>query len=215
MVIEAVVFDLDGTLVDTLGNIAESMNAALRSRGRGPFSAETYAPWIGEGVAEFAAHALGGGTAEDIASLVADYQAHNVTRVFECSPPFPGVLELLDALDARGLPLAVLSNKTHATAQELVNRVFPDRFRVVFGNQPSYAQKPDPAGAFALCKELGVAPSAAVLVGDTEIDIATARASGMRGLAATWGMRSREALVRAGPDALVDHPLDVLDHLGP
>ncbi len=211
----AVVFDLDGTIVDTLGDIAASMNAALALRGLGPFDAATYAPWIGEGVAHLAERALGpSATADAVAALVADYRAHYAEHMLDRTAPFPGVPELLDRLGALGVPLGVLSNKSDPPTQAIVAHVFPGRFAAVLGQRPTHAAKPDPEGARIVCAALGVLPRDAVLVGDTEIDVATARAAGMRAIAVTWGMRTREALAATEPDALVDRPLELLSHLG-
>jgi phosphoglycolate phosphatase len=221
MPIRAVLFDLDGTLVDTLADVAAAMNAALASRGLPAHDTQAYAPWISEGVTQLAEKALdhaGWRRAsvehDDVDAVVDDYRAHYAAHMLDRSRPYSGVPELLDALDARHLPMAVLTNKSHAAAIAMVESLFPGRFRIVFGQRPDRPPKPDPTCALELCEALVVAPSEAILLGDSEIDVRTARGAGLRGIACTWGFRSREALLVEGPDAIIDRPEALLTHLG-
>jgi phosphoglycolate phosphatase len=212
--LRAVLFDLDGTLVNTLADVAASMNAALAGRGLATHDASAYEPWISEGVTELAERALGDASSPaEAESLVTAYRAHYASHMLDHSRPYEGIPALLDALDARGLPMAVLTNKTHAAALEVVRALFPRRFRVVLGQRAGIPQKPDPRGALEVCERLGVAPSEALLVGDSEIDVRTARRAHLRAVACTWGFRRREALELERPDVVIDRPEDLLAHI--
>ncbi len=215
MPIHALLFDLDGTLVDTLADVAGSMNATLEARGLPTHATSAYTPWISEGVAQLVANAHGGEPSpETVDALVGEFRAHYAAHMLDHSRPYAGILGLLDALDARALPMAVLTNKTHGAAIEVVGGLFPSRFRHVIGQRVGFPPKPDPMSALELCAVLGVAPAEAALVGDSEIDVRTARAAGLRAIACTWGFRARAVLVAERPDAIVDHPEQVLAHLG-
>ena len=193
-------FDLDGTLVDSLGDIAHHLNDALAERGLATHDPAQIGTWVGEGTDRLVERAVARPELRDevAAAYRARYRAHPVIHTHV----YAGIGEVLDALD---VPLAIVSNKPHdltvAIAQKLLAR-WP--FRAIAGERSDRPRKPDPAGVLAVLGELGVAPDRAAMIGDSEIDIATARAAGMYSIAVTWGFRPREKL--AGADVLVDSP---------
>jgi phosphoglycolate phosphatase len=226
MPIQAVLFDLDGTLVNTLADVAAAMNAGLEARGLPCHETKDYAPWISEGVEDLATRALvaasppgafaalhDGDRRRTVAAFIDDYRVYYAAHMLDRSRPYPGVRELLDALDARRVPTAVLTNKAQPAATAMVEALFPGRFRAVVGQRPDVPPKPDPRSALELCAALGVAPNEALLLGDSEIDVRTARAAGLRAIACTWGFRSREALLAEAPDGLIDRPEALLVHV--
>jgi phosphoglycolate phosphatase len=197
----ALVFDLDGTLVDSLGDIAHHLDDALAERGLATHDVTQIGHWVGEGTEALVAHAVARPELRDevAAAYRARYRAHPIVSTHV----YPGLPAVLDGLTDR--KLAVLSNKPHdltcAIAQRLLHR-WP--FAVIAGEREGWARKPDPTGLRSIIAQLGCAPADAMMIGDTEVDIATAKAAGVRSVAVTWGFRPRERLT--GADALADTP---------
>ena len=213
MPVRAVIFDLDGTLLDTLDDIANAANRVLAARNFPAHPNSIYRAFIGDGVVKLMLRALPP-THQDEATVKACVEAY--TREYERSwnvatRPYPGVPELLDALTAWGMPLAVLSNKPDHFTQRCVSELLPaGRFKVVLGASERFPRKPDPAAALEIARRLAVAPAECVLVGDSGVDMQTARAAGMRGVAALWGFRGREELLRDGAQHFLAQPADLL-----
>jgi phosphoglycolate phosphatase len=209
----AVLFDLDGTLLDTLADIAHSANAVLSGLGVPTHPDDDYRRFIGDGVATLFLRALPPEAAEPdvvercIAAFRDEYgRSWNVrTR------PYDGVPELLDALTARGLLLSMLSNKpdefTRRCAEEYLSR-WP--FRVVLGQRAGVPRKPDPAGAVEVAGRLRVDASEVVYVGDSSVDMETARRAGMPAVGVAWGFRPVEELWASGAQAVIEHPSELL-----
>ncbi|GAB4257984.1 MAG: HAD family hydrolase [Deferrisomatales bacterium] len=213
---QAILFDLDGTLLDTLDDLADSMNRVLGRLGCPVHERDAYRYFIGDGMEALVRRALPPDRRDEAtaararAAMVREYGAHYADK----TAPYPGVPELLDALAARGLPAAIFSNKPHRATVEVVAELLPRwRFAAVRGAVPDVPKKPDPAGALAVARELGVAPPEVAYVGDTGIDMRTARGAGMRALGALWGFRTAEELREAGAEHLLAHPLELLDWL--
>jgi phosphoglycolate phosphatase len=209
----AVIFDLDGTLVDSLEDIGEAMNAVLTARGLPPRPLSDYRAMLGWGMRRLVTLALPesqrgpASLAEAVAAMTAEYERHPLVR----TRPYPGVPELLAELGRRGIPVAVLSNKPDALTQEIVAGLFPPAaFRRIQGDRPGLPRKPDPTVALALCADLGVAPAEVLLLGDTAVDMETARRAGTASAGALWGYRDRDELVQAGAGALLADPLAAL-----
>lgn len=210
---EAVIFDLDGTLLDTLADLAESANAALQAVGAPPHPLASYRQLVGGGVRRLMERALPEHRRDDatVAAAVEAMRAQYALRWAATSRPYPGIPALLDALAAQGVPVGVLSNKPHDFTVKMVAALLaPWAFRAVAGAQPGVPLKPDPASALALADALGVPPARCALVGDSDVDMLTARAAGMRAVGAAWGFRGPEELVAAGADLLLHRPSALL-----
>jgi len=203
-----ILFDLDGTLVDTVADIGGSMNHALEARGLAPLPLATYRRIVGEGVHRLAERALEEqGTTGDPEALVAAFRPHYLAHLLDASAPYPGIPALLERLVARGTPLAVLSNKPDEPTQRIVRALFPRiPFVAVHGERPGIPRKPDPTSARAIIG--ATPPSECTLVGDTPIDIATARAAGLRAVAVAWGFRPVSELT--GADQILGDPAELL-----
>jgi len=203
----ALVFDLDGTLVDTLDDIAAHLNAALVDHGLVPRSRAEISEWVGYGSARLVERAVSDPSAG--AAVLASYRAHYHARPVVHARMYDGIADALDALAPRRA-LAILSNKPEpevvAIAGALLAR-WP--FAVVAGERDDVPRKPDPASVARVLALLGAPASAATLVGDSEVDIATARAAGMTSVAVTWGFRREAALRAASPDHLVRAPAEL------
>ena len=209
----AVVFDLDGTLLDTLADIAAAGNEVLAAIGVPTYSVEEFGTLVGAGVANLFTRALPAEKqaeeiiADCIARFRKAYEHHwNVdTRVYD------GIRPLLDVLVQRDLKLSVLSNKPDVFTRKCVTEYLGDYpFDPVFGQREGVPRKPDPASAAEITSYLGVTPQDVLYVGDTGIDMQTARNAGMFAVGATWGYRSREELVDNGADVLIDRPSELL-----
>ena len=207
---KAVLFDLDGTLLDTLPGLAASVNAVLRAHGEPERSLEEVRAFVGNGVRKLVARAAKGGEDRpDYTELLAEYRAHYLAHAAEGSAPYPGVPELLAALRKRGVKLGVVTNKDEDAARALMERFFPGAFDVVLGGNAGRAPKPDPATPRAALEALGVSPAEALYVGDTDVDAATARGAGMDLRLCSWGFRARGDLEKL--DAMiVDTPSQLL-----
>ncbi len=212
---KAVIFDLDGTLLDTLGDIADSMNAVLASHGLPVHELKAYRSMVGSGMEALARRALPPGfPAEAVPGIVESLIREYDRRFSATSRPFPGIPEVLTALSKRGIPLAVLSNKPENFTELMVRTLLQQwDFREVRGLSPGSPRKPDPAIALEIARSLGLPPEEVVIVGDSDIDMQTALKAGMRSVGVLWGYQERERLVSGGADIVVDSPRDLLECL--
>jgi phosphoglycolate phosphatase len=209
----AVIFDLDGTLLDTIEDIATAMNRVLENRQFETYSIEEYKMLVGDGVEEMVRRTLAPRNLSDgeVAAIVRDYR-----REYDCcwrahSRPYPGVPELLGELSRRGVKTAVLSNKSHPFTEAMTRELLaPHRFDVIRGAVPGAPLKPDPAAALTIAVELDVPPAAVAFLGDTKVDMKTAVAAGMLPVGALWGFRSAAELRANGAVALIASPRELL-----
>jgi phosphoglycolate phosphatase len=209
-----VIFDLDGTLVDTLDDIALSMNRALEACGFPPVSREAYISMVGWGIKRLASLALppeagrDEKTVETLAALAVRFYAQD-PLVY--SRPYPGIPELLEELRRRRIKTAVLTNKPDPVARLVIKGLFPpNSFDAVLGDMPGRPRKPDPAALWELLMELGRTPRDAIFAGDSEVDMETANAAECHALGVSWGFRSREVLEKAGAQRIIDAPPELL-----
>jgi phosphoglycolate phosphatase len=211
-----VIFDLDGTLVDTLGDIAASMNRALEGRGFPPLPLESYKKIIGWGIRRLAFNALPEQERnEGTAALVAEEaQRFYMANPLVHSRPYPGMADLAAELRRRRIRTAVLSNKPDPVSQLVVEGSFPrGAFDLVQGEVPGLPRKPDPAGAWEMLVRLDCTPREAILMGDSEIDMETAINIGCFPLGVSWGFRPRETLEKAGAARIIGKPEELLGML--
>jgi phosphoglycolate phosphatase len=209
----AVLFDLDGTLLDTLDDLADSTNLALRRLGLPEHPVESYKLFVGDGIDSLIRRAI----PEDHRDSATLRECVNLTRVnyaarwAEKTRPYDGIAELLDVLTTRGVRMAVFSNKPDEFTQLCVERLLAGwRFEVVLGARPSLPKKPDPAGARLIARSLQLETAEIVYLGDTDTDMQTAVAAGMFPVGALWGFRTAEELTANGARTLIEKPLDLL-----
>jgi phosphoglycolate phosphatase len=213
MVYRAVIFDLDGTLLDTIVDLANSMNAVLRRNGLPCHDVEAYKRFVGDGMQMLVRRALPENQRSDeaAAALLPEMREEYRRRQFDHTCPYPGVPDLLDALGARRIPLAILSNKPHEATKEVVTALLPSwQFDVVQGETPNTPRKPDPAGAFRIASLLDIPANQFLYLGDTDTDMKTANAAGMFAIGALWGFRGSEELLANGARMLIDKPIKLL-----
>ena len=213
---QAVLFDLDGTLLDTLEDLAVSMNAVLARHGLPQHDLASYQYHVGDGVENLVRRTLPADrrTSAFIAPCVAEMRAEYSRRWKDKTRPYPGIPELLDALVARSVRLAVLSNKPDEMTRLTVSTLLPRwRFDAVRGERAGIPRKPDPAAALDIAAELGLPAGAFLYLGDTNTDMQTAVAAGMFAVGALWGFRPAEELRASGAQALLAQPLELLKFL--
>jgi phosphoglycolate phosphatase len=204
--VEAVVFDLDGTLVDSLPDIAAALAAALVDHGQQVPSLQQVRAWIGGGARSLVERAVEPALVEPV---LARFRVHYAAEPVARTRVFDGLSPVLDRL-AGACRLAVLSNKPHDLTASIATALLARwPFAAVVGAVAGTPLKPDPTSALAIANDLGIAPGRCALVGDAATDIATARAAGMTAVAVTWGYRPRAELVEAGPHVLADAPSDL------
>jgi phosphoglycolate phosphatase len=190
-----VIFDLDGTLADSLEDIAAAMNRTLAVHGFPLHPVSAYRTFVGEGVRKLVERALPPGTEALRDPFLAAYQADYDEHLLDATRLFPGIPEVLDALSGAGVPVGVLSNKTDLPTRRLVDALCGRwKFGGVVGERPGVPRKPDPTSALALADVLGAPPESVAFVGDTAVDMVTARAASMRPVGVLWGFRPKDVL---------------------
>ncbi len=208
----AVIFDLDGTLVDTIEDLTAAMNAALARFALPTHTARDCKMMIGSGAMRFAERALPSdkqALAEKVLALMRDHYRDNC---FENTRLYDGMGETVQQLRHRGLRLAMLTNKDQAVASRIIEHFFgPETFQYVVGATQSQRIKPDPGTTIGIVKSMELSCEDFVFVGDSAVDIATARAAAIRSVGAAWGFRGRDELIAAGADIIIDSPREILD----
>ena len=209
----AVLFDLDGTLLNTLQDIADSVNKGLAYLGFPQHRTETYKGLIGEGRDVLVLRALPENHRDNdmgqklLTNVNAEYAIHWADH----TRPYPGIPELLDALITNGIKIAVLSNKADDLTNICVTRLLSRwGFALIAGSKPSVPNKPDPTAALQIAKQLDIRPSQFLYLGDSGIDMKTANSAGMYPVGALWGFRSAKELLAAGAKTLIAYPEELL-----
>jgi phosphoglycolate phosphatase len=211
MHLRAAIFDLDGTLVDSLADIATAMNHSLVYHGLPAHAVADYRHYVGEGVMQLVRKATPAGKEGLHESVLAVYRAYYAEHLFDQTQVFPGVPGVLSALAGEGVRLAVLSNKSDTFTKRLVEGLLPGvPFVAVYGERPGVPRKPDPTAALGLAAELGMKPEDCAFVGDTPVDMNTARNAGMYGVGVTWGFRCAEELQAHGARSLATTASELL-----
>lgn len=210
------IFDLDGTLLDTIGDLAEACNHMLGLRGLGSHTREEYRAMVGNGILRLVERALPEElrNAEYVAEARRDFLAFYIDHIDCYSRPYDGIRKVLQTLQDEGWTLAVASNKFDAGTKKLIGSFFPEiHFKAIYGNREGFPLKPDAALVELIMEECGATADTTFMVGDSGVDIQTAKAAGVRSVGCSWGFRSRTELEECGADTIVDRPLDLLQIL--
>jgi phosphoglycolate phosphatase len=211
---QAVLFDLDGTLLDTLEDLADAVNAVLSSLGFPIHPVDAYRYFVGDGVEMLMRRTLPADAAADGALLKRAVELQRVeyrARWHAKTHPYPGVIEMLSELEQRCIRMAILSNKPDMAVGEMVRHYFPDiRFEIARGAREGVPVKPDPGSAQQLAAEIGISPANFLYVGDTNTDMRTALAAGMMPVGALWGFRTEQELRDSGAARLIARPGDLV-----
>ncbi|WP_251214524.1 HAD family hydrolase [Alistipes muris] len=210
---ELAIFDLDGTLLDTIGDLAVACNASLALRGLPQHSYDEYCGFVGNGIMRLVERALPEPlrSPENVALMRADFVRYYTEHIDTYTKPYPDIPELLSELVRRGVRLAVASNKFQAGTEKLVRLFFPQiPFDPVFGQRAGVALKPDPAVVEEILARTGITRERTLYIGDSGIDIETAKAAGVRSAGVAWGFRTRAELEQAGADHIIDRAEELL-----
>lgn len=209
------IFDLDGTIADTVESIAHVGNQTLRAFGLPEIPVKDYNFYAGDGAdvqVKRMLAAVPGGDQVDYEEVRTQYRKWFAENPFYHVKPYDGILELLEGLKAQGIKIAVLSNKPHGAAVEVVHKIFgQDMFHKIQGQTSEIPRKPSPIGALAVAKEFGALPQECLYCGDTNTDMDTGKAAGMFTIGVTWGFRPRTELEEHHADKIVDHPSEILE----
>jgi HAD superfamily hydrolase (TIGR01549 family) len=192
-----VIFDLDGTLLDTIEDLGNAVNYILERHGMPQYTVEQYRKMVGHGIRNLIRKAFSPMDLDDafLETCVAEFKEFYLAHIDEHTRPFPGIVALLDDLYAHGVKLAVVSNKVQEGTERLIHEFFPDIvFVAIFGNRVGYPMKPAPEIVASVLAKAGCAPSDAVMVGDSNTDMQTAANGSIDGIAVSWGNRTREQL---------------------
>jgi len=207
------IFDLDGTLLDTLGDLASSVNYALRMHDMPERTVEEVRCFVGNGVRLLMERAIPGGAENpSFETTFATFRQHYMAHSLDTTKPYEGIPEMLSALKARGCHLAVVSNKMMAATQELCQHFFPDTIEVAIGEHEAEGirKKPAPDTVVEALRQLGVGKEGAVYVGDSDVDIMTARNAGLPCISVLWGFRDRDFLIKHGAKTFISAPSELL-----
>lgn len=205
MTVKAILFDLDGTLLDTLDDLTDSVNHALAGFGYPLRSREYVRQAVGNGVRNLIVRALPGGEDETrVNECLQAFRAHYGENLDNKTRPYPCVMEALRALQREGILIGVVSNKYDGAVKALSEKHFGDLVQVAVGERPGVKRKPAPDSVLEALRCLGVEREDAIYVGDSDVDVETAHNAGLRCVGVSWGFRPRESLVAAGADAVID-----------
>ena len=207
----AVVFDLDGTLADSLADLAASGNELLAAYGKPPHPVDAYRYLVGNGSRILIERLLPGEKEDFLEEALARYKAIYGRSLLRQTKPYPGILVLLAALKKRQIPMAVCTNKHPSAAETVLQTLFPPQTLSTYvGERPGVPRKPDPANLLYVLEKLGVPPAETAYLGDTSVDMETAVRAGALPVGVLWGFRDKAELLASGAEVLLAHPADLL-----
>ena len=211
--IKTILFDLDGTLLNTIDDLADAGNWVCEQHGWPTFSVEQFKHMVGNGIPKLVERfsPADAQSPEQRAATLAEFTARYDAHKEDKTAPYPGIPELLDALKAEGIQTAVFSNKADPLCGKIIEHYFgAGQFQIVRGSRPGVPTKPDPIGVYSLMKDLGAKPESTLFVGDSDVDILTGHNAGLPAVGALWGFRGKAELSAGGADALAAGPGDIL-----
>ena len=204
------IFDLDGTLLSTLADLAASTNYALRTHHMPERSIDEVRRFVGNGVKKLMERAIPDGLNNPLfEDTFATFRQHYMQHNLDTTQPYPGIMQLLEQLKAEGKNIAVVSNKFYAATRELCRHFFGDLVPVAIGEREDIRKKPAPDTVIEALRELGVDKEGAVYIGDSDVDIMTAKNSGMPCVSVLWGFRDKEFQLEHGATTLISQPEDM------
>ena len=211
---KTVLFDLDGTLLKTLGDLTASTNAAMEKMGFATHTLDDVRRFVGNGIGLLIARSIPGGKENPkYEETLQVFREHYGAHCLDTTQPYPGVMEMLHQLQANGVKMGILSNKADFAVKSLCQRFFGPLVPVAVGERPGVRRKPAPDAVLACMEELKSDAAHTVYVGDSDVDIETARNAGLRCLSCTWGFRDRAFLLEHGATTLVDTPKALLEEI--
>lgn len=210
----AVIFDLDGTLLDTLDDLKDSVNFALNRQGYPERSREEIRQFVGNGVKKLIERAVPSSVSkENVEQTLSIFKEHYSVNMQNKTGPYDGIMELLYQLKERKIPAAIVSNKFDPAVKELSRQFFDGYMQAAIGESETVARKPAPDTAYEALAQLGISADQTVYVGDSDVDIQTAKNAGIDCISVTWGFRDRDFLFEHGANIVIDHPLELLKYI--
>jgi phosphoglycolate phosphatase len=211
----AVIFDMDGTLLNTLDDIGDSVNFIMDKYGFPQRTMDEIRSFVGNGVVRLLELSVPGGKENpEFENCLREYKDHYRSNMLNKTAPYSGILELLRELDKKNCSLAIVSNKFDRAVKDLNELFFKEYVRVAVGESDAVRKKPAPDSVIEALRELGASPEKALYVGDSEVDVETAKNSGLTSVGVTWGFRDRNVLTDAGADYIIDRPGELLNIIG-
>ena len=209
---DSYIFDLDGTLLNPLNDLAASCNYALRSYGMPERTVEEVRRFVGNGVRLLMVRAIPDGDNNPLFDKAyATFREHYLHHSLDTTAPYDGIEELIASLNAQGKHIAVVSNKFYEATQALVRHFFGESIKVAIGERPDIRKKPAPDTVLEALRQLNMPKETAVYIGDSDVDIDTARNCGMPCISVLWGFRDRQFLIEHGATTLVDNPVEITE----
>lgn len=209
---ELIVFDMDGTILDTLEDLKNCMNHTLKLYNMPERTINEIRSFVGNGILKLIERAVAEGTtAETIKAIHKDYMAYYELHCTDFTRPYDGINDLIHNLRERGYKTAVVSNKAHDAVLSLCDQYFPNLFDLAIGERPEIDKKPAPDMVNLVLEQLQVSREKAVYIGDSDVDVATARNSNLDMIAVDWGFRTREFLTEQGAETIVSKPEEILE----
>ena len=207
------IFDLDGTLLNTLDDLANACNYALNKFSFPTHNVEEYKKFIGNGIYKLVERAVPNNKKdkETVEKVLETFSNYYNEHMIDMTKPYDGIVDILDELRAKGIKLAVVSNKKHEFTIEIVKKYFGDRFDIVFGHRENYKEKPDPTSVLEVIEKLNILKSECIYIGDSNVDILTAKNAGVKSVGVSWGFRDREELANEGANYLADNNIELLN----
>ncbi len=209
--VKGVIFDLDGTLIDTIEGLANSVNAAMDFYGFPNHSVEIYRTFVGNGVGKLVERALPEGKKHLTEDARKIFERHYAETMLDVLPVYDGIRELLEYLLENGIKIAVNTNKMDVFAKPMIEKVFGNIFTEVLGEVDAFKRKPAPDGVEYILEKMGLSKEECVYIGDSQVDIKTAKNSGLKSISVTWGFAAKDVLLANEPEIMVDTPWEIID----
>lgn len=212
---KAIIFDLDGTLLNTLDDIANACNYALKECNLKTYEVNKYKKFVGDGKYKLIERIISKEdyTEELFNKVLKLYDDYYEAHMVDLTKPYEGIVELLDKLKRLDIKVAVVSNKHHELTTEMVKKYFRNKVDLVFGQRPNVEAKPNPETVFEVMREFGVEKNECVYIGDSNVDMLTAKNAGLKSIGVSWGFRGRKELEEFGADLVVDSAEELRNEL--
>lgn len=207
--INTVIFDLDGTLINSIDDLGDTVNKLLKKRNYPVHPKEAYYHFVGDGVIKLIERALPENCHEDIMALKKEFDEIYTNNCLNKTKPYDGIVELLNKLKAANYNLAIVTNKPQNHAIKIAKTFFPDTFAYIFGNSALHPKKPDPCLTNLVINLFDVKKNEVVYIGDSDVDIQTAKNTKVKSIGVAWGFRGKEELINSNADIVVDRPQEI------